>query len=147
MEKSYIDSIMLCDRLHKLFLAIIRKDLEDMGIEDITPVQALIVYNVGRQTLKVAHIQNHRLHAGTNISYNVRKLIARDYLMVCEQERDRRATYVSLSEKGLLFLKNLEALLEEHTKRLNEKGIVSEHFQEILGKGLGLEAAWQQSFF
>ncbi len=43
----YLDALNLVERLHRLLLDVIKDEFERLGILEINPVQALLLFNVG----------------------------------------------------------------------------------------------------
>ena len=100
MTLPYYDSIQLIERLHRRFLDVLKVELDRKGIQDINNVQAMILYNIGDEDMTVGELTLRGYYLGSNVSYNVKKMVENDYL---EQERsvhDKRSIRVKLSEKG-----------------------------------------------
>ena len=59
MKESYFDVVVMIERLHRLFLEVVREELDRLSKQDITNVQALILYNIGRNNqLTVGELTN-----------------------------------------------------------------------------------------
>ena len=43
----YLESLALVERLHRLLLEVIKDEFERVGVIEINPVQALLVFNIG----------------------------------------------------------------------------------------------------
>ena len=43
---SYLDNLSLLERLHRLLLDVIKDEFERLGILEINPVQALLLFNI-----------------------------------------------------------------------------------------------------
>ena len=101
MKEQYLISIRLIERLHRRFLDVIKAELDRLGIEDINNVQTLILFNINEEQLTVGELTVRGYYLGSNVSYNVKKLVENDYLIQERSSHDRRMTRVRLSPKGL----------------------------------------------
>ena len=102
----YYESIQLIERLHRHFLDVLKVELDKQHIQDINNVQSMILFNIGNDDLTVGELTIRGYYLGSNVSYNVKKMVENGYL---EQERsvhDKRSVRVKLSEKGM-NLKNM----------------------------------------
>ena len=147
MEKLYIDSMMLFERLWRLFLVLVKKELSALKIDDITPTQALIIYHINHHILKVGDIMKHKLYLGSNISYTIKKMEQHAYLILTISKKDRRTSHVQLSEKGKVFCDQFSSILELHTRLLCDYGLESGCIKQLLQNGYQLEHLWNQIFF
>lgn len=125
MKESYFDIVVMIERLHRLFLEVIREELDRLQKHDITNVQALILYNIGRNSqLTVGELTNRGYYLGSNVSYNLRKMVKHGYVNQIPSAHDRRSSHVRLSPKGLdLYAKLDEAFsrqTEQYKKKLND---------------------------
>jgi len=125
VKESYLETIRLIERLHRRFLDVIKTELDRFGIEDINNVQTLILSNIGNETLTVGELTARGYYLGSNVSYNVKKLVENGYL---EQERsphDRRMTRVRVSDKGLALCERIDALYRTNAEEL-EREVISQ---------------------
>ena len=110
----YFESIQLIERLHRHFLDVLKVELDKKGVQDINNVQSMILYNVGTDELTVGELTIRGYYLGSNVSYNVKKMVENGYL---EQERsvhDKRSIRVKLSEKGLALHGMMNEMFERH---------------------------------
>ncbi|HVI88441.1 MAG TPA: MarR family transcriptional regulator, partial [Dongiaceae bacterium] len=101
MKKAYLETISLIERLHRECLEVIKADLDRQGIRDLNNVQAMILFNIGKDTLSVGELTNRGYYLGSNVSYNVKKMVENGYLLQERSTHDRRAVHVRLSPKAL----------------------------------------------
>lgn len=118
MSQSYLESIILIERLHRLFLDVVKIELEGQGISDINNVQALILYNIGDGELTVGELTSRGYYLGSNVSYNVKKMVENGYLSQERSAHDRRSIKVKLSSKGLKLRDKISAMYQRHIKAL-----------------------------
>lgn len=120
MEKGYLEVIGLIERLHRQFLEVVKAELDVLGIKDINNVQSLILYNIASEEVTVGELTYRGYYLGSNVSYNLKKMVETGYL---EQERsthDRRTVRVRLSEKGKALHTKLADMFERHSAKLTD---------------------------
>src|SRR3546814_15509031 len=101
VQQPYYQSIVLIERRHRHFLELVKAELERRGIQDINNVQSLILYNIGTDELTVGELTARGYYLGSNVSYNVKKMVENGYLVQERSLHDRRSVRVRLSDKGL----------------------------------------------
>lgn len=118
MKEVYLETILLIERLHRRFLDVIKTELDRLKIEEINNVQTLILYNINNEQITIGELTNRGYYLGSNVSYNVKDLVEKGFLIKERSPHDKRSTRVKLSEKGLelcvkideLYKRNIEAL-------------------------------------
>lgn len=123
MKDSYLEAIALIERLHRLFLEVVKCELDNLRIEDINNVQALVLYNLGAEQISIGELTTRGCYLGSNVSYNLKKMVQRGYVEQTTSEHDKRSYIIKLSPKGLDLCKKIDAALDNHTKILRERGI------------------------
>ncbi len=118
MKESYLNMIALVERLHRQFLELVRTELDSLGIQDINNVQALILFNIGPVELTVGELTLRGCYLGSNVSYNVKKMVENGYLVQERSPHDRRSIRVRLSPKGLDLCAKLDAMHDRHVSSL-----------------------------
>ena len=118
MKESYLNMIALVERLHRQFLELVRTELDSLGIQDINNVQALILFNIGPVELTVGELTLRGCYLGSNVSYNVKKMVENGYLVQERSAHDRRSIRVRLSPKGLDLCAKLDAMHDRHVGSL-----------------------------
>lgn len=145
MKKAYLETIALIERLHRECLEVIKADLDRQGIRDLNNVQAMILFNIGGDELTVGELTARGYYLGSNVSYNVKKMVENGYLVQERSPHDRRAVNVRLSPKGLAICEKMHALYERHTQALSQ-GIIREDEVEAANHMLRrLERFWASS--
>jgi len=87
----YYEAVLLIERAHRHFLEVVKSDLDRLGIQDINNVQALILYNVGTDEMTVGELTVRGYYLGSNVSYNVKKMVENGYLLQERSPHDRRS--------------------------------------------------------
>ena len=75
VKPQYSESFRLIERMHRQFLEVVKSELDRLGIQDINSVQGLILYNIGDEELTVGELTTRGYYLGSNVSYNVRKMV------------------------------------------------------------------------
>jgi DNA-binding MarR family transcriptional regulator len=99
----YVDTLALVERLHRLLLDVIKDEFERLGLLDVNPVQALLLFNVGDNEVTAGELKTRGYYQGSNVSYNLKKLVEAGYMHHQRCEIDRRAVRIRLTEKGRAF--------------------------------------------
>lgn len=120
MKEVYIEAILLIERLHRRFLDVIKTELDRLKIDDINNVQTLILYNINNEQLTIGELTNRGYYLGSNVSYNVKKLVENAYLVQERSPHDKRSTRVKLSEKGLALCQKIDELYMRHVDMLSK---------------------------
>lgn len=114
MDKSYFDLICSIERLNKLVADSVDAELGKMGLDEVSAVQALLLYKIGDQTMPIGEISSRGYYLGTNISYNLKKLIKAGYIKQTEADYDKRSSIIELTDKGLGFCDLLKKAFATH---------------------------------
>jgi DNA-binding MarR family transcriptional regulator len=125
----YLETLALIERLHRLLLDVIKDEFERVGRFDINSVQALLLFNIGSKVMTAGELKNRGYYQGSNVSYNLKKLVELGYIDHQRCDIDRRSVRVRLTEKGMqihrmiaqLFRRHAESLAE--SERLRQRGI------------------------
>lgn len=142
MKSTYIETILLIERLHRRFLDVIKTELDRQNVEDINNVQTLILYNISGEQLTVGELTNRGYYLGSNVSYNVKKLVEHGYLVQEKSPHDKRSTRVRLSEKGLELCNRIDDLYERHVQDMQEGSLDEETLKVMNGSLHNLERFW-----
>ncbi|MDP9127045.1 MAG: MarR family winged helix-turn-helix transcriptional regulator [Pseudomonadota bacterium] len=142
MRHPYYEAVLLIERAHRHFLEVVKADLDRLGIQDINNIQALILYNVGQDEMTVGELTVRGYYLGSNVSYNVKKMVENGYLLQERSPHDRRSVRVKLSEKGLTLQKKMAECFEKQAQTLPSAPVTGDELNrmtEILRK---LERFW-----
>ena len=118
VKQAYLATIIALERMYRQFLEVVKAELDNFGIHDINNVQALILYNIGTDELTVGELTNRGYYLGSNVSYNVKKMVENGYLQQKRSTHDRRSVRVSLTESGLDLRTKLDATFARHLEAL-----------------------------
>jgi DNA-binding MarR family transcriptional regulator len=142
VKQSYLESIRLIERLHRRFLDVIKTELDRLGIEDINNVQTLILSNISSEQLTVGELTARGYYLGSNVSYNVKKLVENGYLNQERSPHDRRMTRVRVSEKGLELCNRIDQLYQTNASQLERDVVTQEQLTSTNQVLSALERYW-----
>jgi DNA-binding MarR family transcriptional regulator len=145
VRQPYYDSILLIERLHRHFLEVLKTELDRLGIQDINNVQSLILYNIGDDELTVGELTARGYYLGSNVSYNVKKMVENGYLGQERSPHDRRSVRVRLSDKGLDLRDKISSMFERQIKALDKAGLNDEELVKANETMRKLERFWSSS--
>lgn len=139
----YLDTLALVERLHRLLLDVIKDEFERVGVLEINAVQALLLFNIGDNEVTAGELKSRGYYQGSNVSYNLKKLVDAGYMHHQRCEIDRRSVRVRLTEKGRGIHDVVSALFARHADGLQSKGVLEpEGLEEITSSLRRVERYW-----
>ncbi|MEM6661218.1 MAG: winged helix DNA-binding protein [Pseudomonadota bacterium] len=114
----YLETLALIERLHRLLLDVIKDEFERVGKFDINSVQALLLFNIGSKIMTAGELKNRGYYQGSNVSYNLKKLVEMGYIDHQRCDVDRRSVRVRLTEQGLEVHRMVADLFQRHADDL-----------------------------
>jgi DNA-binding MarR family transcriptional regulator len=145
VKKAYLETIALVERLHRECLEVIKADLDRQGIRDLNNVQAMILFNIGSDVLSVGELTNRGYYLGSNVSYNVKKMVENGYLIQERSPHDRRAVHVKLSDKALAVVQKMHEMYDRHLSALNSETFKDDELDNVNLTLRRLERFWAAS--
>ena len=143
MKEHYLGSISLIERLHRLFLEVVKCELDSMKIEDINNVQAMVLYNLGHDQISIGELTTRGCYLGSNVSYNLKKMVKNGYVEQMTSKHDKRSFMIKLSSKGVALCKKLDAAFDKHISILQENDFGD--MSGFVSTLRGLETFWLES--
>ncbi|MGH1367139.1 MAG: MarR family winged helix-turn-helix transcriptional regulator [Maritimibacter sp.] len=132
----YLDALSLVERLHRLLLDVIKDEFERVGVLEINAVQALLLFNIGDNEVTAGELKTRGYYQGSNVSYNLKKLVEMGYMHHQRSEIDRRSVRVKLTEKGSEVSKVVTDLFARHAEGLQSKDVLSHEGIENINSSL-----------
>ena len=129
MTNAYLDVISLIERLHRHFLEVVKLELEGLGIHDINNVQGMMLFNIGDSEMTVGELTLRGCYLGSNVSYNVKKMVENGYLVQERSLHDRRSIRVRLTEKGTKLRDRVSVMLQRHLEMLSQAALNMDDLQ------------------
>ena len=75
VRPAYLEALTLVERLHRRLLDVIKDEFDRRGRADVNAVQALLLYNIADKELTAGELRTRGYYLGSNVSYNVKKLV------------------------------------------------------------------------
>lgn len=142
----YMESLHLVERLHRRLLDVIKDEFDRQGRDDVNAVQALLLFNIGSAELTAGELRSRGYYLGSNVSYNVKKLVDLGFINHQRSRIDRRSVRISLTEKGEDIAATVAQLYERHIGSIEKVGgIGSGEFAEMNKMLQRLDRFWNDS--
>ena len=139
----YLETLTLVERLHRRLLDVIKDEFDRQGRADINAVQALLLYNIGEKDLTAGELRTRGYYLGSNVSYNLKKLVEMGFLDHQRSRVDRRSVRIKLTDKGHEVRNIVEALYQKHVRTVEQVGGITADEFSGLNKALQrLERFW-----
>jgi DNA-binding MarR family transcriptional regulator len=139
----YLRALRMIERLHRLLLDVIKDEFDRQGGAEINSVQALLLNNMGEDELTAGELRTRGYYLGSNVSYNLKKLVEMGYLHYKRSDKDRRSVRVSLTPKGMEARATIQKLYQRQLGSVEAVGQISLDDFRTLNKSLvRLERFW-----
>ncbi|MCU0800495.1 MAG: winged helix DNA-binding protein [Rhodobacteraceae bacterium] len=141
----YLENLSLIERLHRLLLDVVKDEFERLRILEINAVQALLVFNIGENEVTAGELKSRGYYQGSNVSYNLKKLVELGYMHHQRSEIDRRSVRVRLTEKGRKVRSALTELFAKHAETLEKRGVLGTEGIDDINRSLKrMERFWTE---
>ncbi len=141
----YLDNLGLVERLHRLLLDVIKDEFERIGILEINSVQALLLFNIGENEVTAGELKSRGYYQGSNVSYNLKKLVDLGYMHHQRSEIDRRSVRVRLTEKGRRVRGMLSDLFARHAEAMERRALIDASGMDEINTALKrMERFWTE---
>ena len=143
LKPLYMETLTLVERLHRRLLDVIKDEFDRAGRSDVNSVQALLLFNIGDSELTAGELRTRGYYLGSNVSYNLKKLVEMGYIHHQRSRMDRRSVRVSLTEKGQDVANVVNKLYERHIRSIDQVGgIAARDFLDLNRSLQRLERFW-----
>jgi DNA-binding MarR family transcriptional regulator len=143
LQPLYLEALRLVERLHRRLLDVIKDEFDRAGRTDVNAVQALLLFNIGDSELTAGELRTRGYYLGSNVSYNLKKLVEMGYIHHQRSRMDRRSVRVRLTDKGQEVAKIIEKLYNRHITSIETVGGIQRDDFKLLNKSLQrLERFW-----
>jgi len=142
----YLESLQLVERLHRRLLDVVKDEFDRNGRTDINAVQALLLFNIGDSVLTAGELRSRGYYLGSNVSYNLKKLVELGFVNHEKSKSDRRSVRISLTEKGKEVADIVAELYNRHILSIEQVGgIGTEEFQAMNRAMQRLDRFWNDT--
>ncbi len=139
----YMEALTLVERLHRRLLDVIKDEFDRVGRDDVNSVQALLLFNIGGSELTAGELRTRGYYLGSNVSYNLKKLVEGGYVKHERSRIDRRSVRVSLTDKGREVAAIVDRLYDRQLRSIEQVGGIGRgEFQSINKSLQRLERFW-----
>ena len=139
----YLESLALVERLHRRLLDVIKDEFDRRGRSDVNSVQALLLYNIGDNDVTASELRTRGYYLGSNVSYNVKKLVEMGFLTHQRSRVDRRSVRIRLAEKGQEVHQIVASIYEKHVRTVEKiGGIPAGEFEALNQALMRLDRFW-----
>jgi len=143
IQPHYLEALTLIERLHRRLLDVVKDEFDRKGRADINAVQALLLFNIGDKELSAGELRTRGYYIGSNVSYNLKKLVEIGFLDHQRSRVDRRSVRIKLTEKGHEVRNIVDALYQKHVRTVEQVGGINCDEFGTLNKSLHrLERFW-----
>ena len=143
IQPHYLEALTLIERLHRRLLDVIKDEFDRKGRADINAVQALLLFNIGDKELTAGELRTRGYYLGSNVSYNLKKLVEMGFLDHQRSRVDRRSVRIKLTDKGREVRDIVDALYQKHVRTVEQVGGINSDEFATLNKSLHrLERFW-----
>jgi DNA-binding MarR family transcriptional regulator len=140
--RAYYETIHIIERLHRQSLDVLKLELDRLGIQDINNVQSLILYSIGSDQLTVGELTLRGYYLGSNVSYNLKKMVEAGYLVQERSLHDRRSVRIKVSPKGAALRLRLDDFFERDGRHLVDAGLGQKELSSLSEMLNKLERFW-----
>src|SRR6202012_5370191 len=141
--KFYLETLNLVERLHRQLLDVIKDELDRRDEREINSVQALLLFNLGGQELTAGELRPRGHYLGSNVSYNLKKLVESGYIHHERSDVDRRSVHVRLTDKGIGIREVVTKLFDRHLESIEAVGnVTADDFEDLNVSLRRLERFW-----
>ena len=145
LPAGYLETLAMLERLHRLLLDVIKDEFERLGILEINPVQALLLFNIAENEVTAGELKSRGYYQGSNVSYNLKKLVELGYMHHQRPDIDRRSVRVRLTEKGHHVSATMADLFARHSDILVRRSVVDGALLDTINGSLKrMERFWTE---
>jgi DNA-binding MarR family transcriptional regulator len=142
----YMESLQLVERLHRRLLDVIKDEFDRNGRSDINAIQALLLFNIGNAELTAGELRSRGYYLGSNVSYNLKKLVDLGFINHQRSRIDRRSVRVSLTPKGQEVAEVVAGLYDRHVGSIEQVGgINTDEFKQMNRALQRLDRFWNDT--
>lgn len=132
----YLESLALVERLHRRLLDVVKDEFERQGRSDLNAVQAILLFNIGEGELTAGELKSRGYYQGSNVSYNLKKLVDLGFVHHRRSKVDRRTVRISLTAAGKEVADIVSALYDRHIGSIEQVGGIDASEFERLNRAM-----------
>ncbi|WP_018181795.1 transcriptional regulator LdtR [Kaistia granuli] len=136
LKPLYMEALTLVERLHRRLLDVIKDEFDRSGRSDVNSIQALLLFNIGDAELTAGELRSRGYYLGSNVSYNLKKLVEMGFIHHQRSRMDRRSVRVSLTESGQEIASIVAGVYDRHMKSIEQVGGIAIDDFQMLNRAL-----------
>ena len=90
-----------------------------------------MLFSIGDAEMTVGELTLRGCYLGSNVSYNVKKMVENGYLVQERSLHDRRSVHVHLTEKGCELRDSLTAMHQRHLEMLPQADLTADDLRAV----------------
>lgn len=146
IRKVYLEALQLVERLHHRLQDVVKDEFDRKNRSDVNAVQALLLFNIGDGEMTAGELRSRGYYLGSNVSYNIKKLVELGFINHERSRADRRSVRISLTETGMDVAKTVSALYDRHIESIEAVGgIGHSEFQTMIRSMQRLDRFWNDT--
>ena len=146
VRKLYLESLQLIERLHHRLQDVVKDEFDRQSRNDINAVQALLLFNIGDSEMTAGELRSRGYYLGSNVSYNIKKLVELGFINHEKSRSDRRSVRISLTQSGKEVATTVSELYDRHVASIETVGgISSTEFETINRTMLRMDRFWNDT--
>ena len=103
----------------------------------------MLLFNISDAELTAGELKTRGHYQGSNVSYNLKKLVEAGYVHHERSNADKRSVRVSLTEKGMTIRSRVDAMYNRQLQAIEEVvGLSADEFDRINRALTRLERYW-----
>ncbi len=139
----FLDCMRLIERLHRRILDLLKLRLDSLGYTDVNSVQALLMHNISDREMTAGELRTRGYYLGSNVSYNLKKLVSNGYINQVRSEHDQRSVRISLSDKGKAIHDLVQEMFDKQLEQINAEHVMNNtSFAQLSGQLKEIEKFW-----
>ena len=143
VKHRYVEALVLIERLHRRLLDVIKDEFERQGDPEVNAVQALLLFNIGDAELTAGELKTRGHYQGSNVSYNLKKLVEAGYVNHERSTADKRSVRVRLTSRGQDIRHKVDQLYNRQILSITDvAGLSIEEFDRLNKALARLERFW-----
>lgn len=143
IKHRYLEALTLIERLHRRLLDVIKDEFERTGEPEVNSVQALLLFNIGDSELTAGELKTRGHYMGSNVSYNLKKLVEFGYISHERSSSDKRSVRIKLTDRGHEIREKVDQLYNRQLQSIQDVvGINVEEFDRLNKSLARLERFW-----
>ena len=98
--------------------------------------------NIGEEEIVIRDLVERGYYQGSNVSYNIKKLVEAGYLDQERSEHDKRSVRIRLTAKAMEVVERIRQLEIENAKAIADVGLTEDDLEKVADNMRRIERVW-----